>query len=87
MRKTKRILLPEDRRRIAELYVDGAAVAHIAETIGVSRCSVYRELGGGYTGETDRNGRPGYDPDLAQRNLRPRCCLKGRRVCADRQRG
>lgn len=45
MRKAKRILLLKDRRRIAELYVDGAAVVHIAETIGVSRYSVYRELG------------------------------------------
>ena len=72
MRKTKRILLLEDRRRIADLYASGVAVASIAEAIGVCRCSVYRELGRGYTGETDRNGRPGYDPDLAQKNLHPR---------------
>ena len=72
MRKTKRILLLKDRRQIAELYVDGAAVAYIAETIGVSRYSVYRELSRGYTGKTDSNGRPGYDPDLAQKNLHPR---------------
>jgi len=72
MRKEKRILLLEDRRRIAEMYADGEQVTDIAITIGVNRCTIYRELSRGYTGTMDRNGRPGYDHDLAQKNLHPR---------------
>ena len=72
MRKEKRILLLEDRRKIAEWYSEGKSVADIAREIDAARCTIYRELARGYTGENDCNGRPGYDPDLAQRNLHPR---------------
>ena len=58
-----------DRQKIAELYEQGMSVAEIAERIQYNRASVYDELKRGFTGEMDKNGRPEYSADLAQRKM------------------
>ena len=73
----------EDRKTIAAMYAAGAVAEEIAQKIGVSRSTVYTELKRGQDGVTlDKNFRPAYDPELAQRvtmkNIRR--CGKRRRV-------
>mgnify|MGYP003307618932 CR=1 FL=1 len=66
-KKYKRITL-DDRYIIEQKYLEGVSVAEIAEIIGVSQATVYRELARGYAGTTDKNGRPAYSVETAQVN-------------------
>ena len=59
----------ENRKKIEELYGQSMAVAEIAACVGFNRASVYDELKRGFTGEMDKNGRPEYSAELAQRKV------------------
>ena len=70
----------DDRKTIAVMYEDGARAADIAERIGVSRASIYTELRRGQDGVTlDKNFRPAYDPDLAQKRVQKGLRRRGRK--------
>lgn len=56
-----------DRERIEKEYNEGMSVRKIAEGMGRHFAGIYRELQHGYTGEMDKNGRPGYSAEIAQR--------------------
>lgn len=66
MAKKYKLITPEDRRAIEKAYFEGESVAVIADEIGASRASVYREIARGYTGDVDKNGRPAYSAAVAQ---------------------
>lgn len=66
MARKYKIITFEDRQAIEREYSDNAAPAEIAAVIGVSPSSIYREIARGYTGETDKNGRPAYSAETAQ---------------------
>ena len=52
----------------------------IAQKIGVSRTTVYTELKRGQDGVTlDKNFRPAYDPDLAQKRVQEGLRRRGRK--------
>lgn len=69
----------DDRKTIAVMYGNGARAADIAERIGVSRASIYTELRRGQDGVTlDKNFRPAYDPDLAQKRVQEGLRRRGR---------
>lgn len=57
----------DDRTTIERMYNEGARVEKIAKALGRNRATVYRELNKGFTGEMDKNGRPGYRADLGQK--------------------
>ena len=75
-------LTMSDRLKLSELYLAERRTFDIACALGVSMTTVYDELKRGYPGELDKNQRPAYDPELAQRvtmkNIRR--CGKRRRV-------
>ena len=50
-------------------YLDGQRVEFIAEKLNVHRATIYTELKRGYTGEMDRNGRPGYSATTGQQKI------------------
>ena len=57
----------EDRQKIAALYnAPGARVADIAEAIGVTDASLYRELAKGRTRELTEDMRQKYSAEQAQ---------------------
>lgn len=69
----------DDRKTIASLYEGGARVADIADRIGASRTAIYTELKRGQDGVTlDKNFRPAYDPDLAQKRVQEGLRRRGR---------
>lgn len=78
MEKKYKLITPEDRRTIERAYLDGAGVDKIAAEIGVSRASLYREIARGYTGGTDKNGRPAYAADVAQATATENMSRRGR---------
>ena len=78
MARKYKIITPEDRRTIEEVYSDGLAPVEIADKIGVSPSSIYRELARGYTGDTDENGRPAYSADVAQADVKQNMSRRGR---------
>lgn len=71
-RRYKRITY-EDRKQIAAYVSDGVSITTIAERLGVSRATLYRELarGGCEGGREMRVSRTAvsYDPDRAQRSI------------------
>lgn len=70
----------EDRKQIAAMYASGAIAADIAQKIGVSATTIYAELKRGQDGVTlDKNFRPAYDPDLAQKRVQENLRRRGRR--------
>lgn len=66
---TKKHLTLQDREKLEALYLDGHRVEHIAEKLNVHRATIYTELKRGYTGEMDRNGRPGYSATTGQQKI------------------
>lgn len=66
---TKKHLTLQDREKLEALYLDGQRVEQIAEKLSVHRATIYTELKRGYTGEMDRNGRPGYSATIGQRKI------------------
>jgi IS30 family transposase len=69
----------DDRRRIAGWYINGERACDIAARIGVHTATIYNELQRGGTGGLDRNQRPAYDPDIAQRTVQEGFKRRGRR--------
>lgn len=57
----------EDRHILEEMYDSGASVNAIAEKLGRHYATIYNELKKGYTGEMDKNGRPGYKAEISQK--------------------
>ena len=78
MARKYKIITLEDRRTIERVYCDGLAPVEIAAIIGVSPSSIYREIARGYTGETDKNGRPAYSADKAQADTTKSMSRRGR---------
>ena len=75
----KRIEYP-DRRAIAALYAAGAKAGQIAKEIGVAPRTIYAELKRGREGDKlDKNFRPSYDADLAQKRAQESLRRCGRR--------
>ena len=67
--RSYRQMIFADRQKIATLYENNERVETIAEALGYNRASVYDELKRGFTGEMDKNGRPEYSAELAQRKV------------------
>lgn len=73
-----------DRKQIAALYQTNARPADIAEKIGVTTATIYRELKRGETvGEDgapvlDRNRRRAYNPVIAQQTVQANFRRRGR---------
>ena len=62
----------------------GAIAADIARQIGVSATTIYAELKRGQEGVTlDKNFRPAYDPELAQKRVQENLRRRGRKKGAD----
>ena len=56
------------RKQLEAAYNRGDKIADIAAALFVHPATVYRDLTRGATGEMDKNGRPGYSAETAQRN-------------------
>ena len=69
----------DDRRLIAGWYLNGERACDIAARVGVHTATIYNELQRGKTGGLDRNQRPAYDPELAQRKIQEGFGRRGRR--------
>lgn len=67
------------RRTIETLYLEGHDPQQIAGHVGVARGTIYRELQRGATGETDKNLRPGYSAELAEKRLRANFRRRGKK--------
>ena len=82
-----------DRKQIAALYQTNARPADIAEKIGVTTATIYRELKRGETvGEDgapvlDRNRRRAYNPVVAQQTVQANFGRRGRTAADDLQGG
>ena len=82
-----------DRKQIAALYQTNARPADIAEKIGVTTATIYRELKRGETvGEDgapvlDRNRRRAYNPVVAQQKVQASFRRRGRTPADDMQGG
>ncbi len=57
----------EDRKKIEKMYSAGKTVQEIAVEMKRNRATIYNELRKGDTGEMDKNGRPGYSAEVAQK--------------------
>lgn len=74
----------QDRREIAAAYGRGERAADIAERLGVTTATVYRELKRGESTDEsgnvilDRNQRPAYNPVLAQQTVQENFKRRGR---------
>lgn len=77
-----RYITYEDRKRLAQLYANGASISAIALTLNVHISTVYRELAKGSTNELDQNGRIGYDAELAQKATQASLRQRGRKEAA-----
>lgn len=55
------------RKKFREEWESLERISEIARNHGVSKMSVYREAKRGETDEVLPNGRPGYDPEKAQK--------------------
>lgn len=78
MARKYKIITPGDRRTIERDYLGGAALDKIAAEVGVSVSSIYREIARGYTGDTDKNGRPAYSANVAQTATEEAMSRRGR---------
>lgn len=83
MRRYKYITF-QDRRTLAAAYERGERAADIAERLGVTVATVYRELKRGESTDgsgnviLDRNQRPAYSPVIAQRTVQASFKRRGR---------
>lgn len=76
---------PAERVKISEAWAKYATVREIAGMLGVAPKTIYQELKRGNDGGAlDKNQRPAYDPELAQRRFQANLRRRGRTVAADR---
>ena len=68
----------QDRKEISTRYLNGDRVADIADGLGVTMATVYRELKRGETGGLDRNLRKAYNPVLAQQRVQENFKRRGK---------
>ena len=68
----------QDRKEISARYLNGDRVADIADGLGVTTATVYRELKRGETGGLDRNLRKAYNPVLAQQRVQENFKRRGK---------
>lgn len=68
----------QDRKEISTRYLNGDRVADIADGLGVTTATVYRELKRGETGGLDRNLRKEYNPVLAQQRVQENFKRRGK---------
>ena len=59
----------EERKVLETRYNAGQSVPGIADAMGFSFSTIYKELKRGDTGAMDKNGRAGYSAALGQRRL------------------
>lgn len=82
-----------DRKQIAALYQTNARPADIAEKIGVTTATIYRELKRGETVGEDgapvinRNQRRAYNPVIAQQRVQENFRRRGRTTAESLQGG
>ena len=79
MAEKYKTLTLSDRLKIERAYLDGADAAEIAASLSSCLSTIYRELRRGYTGETDKNGRPAYSATEAQETTAQNIKRRGRR--------
>ena len=76
---SEKYISPAEREYIAKAWRNYASVAEIATHLGKSRKTIYAELRRGQDGEKlDRNQRPVYDPELAQRRFQANLRRRGK---------
>lgn len=54
-----------DREEIEKMYNENSSVADIAQALGYTMGTIYRELRRGYNGKVDHNGHLGYSAEVA----------------------
>ena len=59
----------EERKVLETRYNAGQSVPGIADAMGFSFSTIYKELKRGDTGKMDANGRAGYSAELGQQRL------------------
>lgn len=79
MKGTYRYLTFDDRKRIEQLWRDGATPKEIAEKLGVHFTTVYAELKRGNNGRTYEDYRSVYDATLAQKVFKDKLKKRGRK--------
>ena len=77
----------QDRKQISTRYLNGDRVADIADGLGVTAATVYRELKRGETGGLDRNQRREYNPVLAQQRVQASFKRRGKPAAVSSQGG
>ena len=76
-----------DRRKIAEWYLNGDRPCDMAERLGIHVSTIYNELRRGQTDELDKNQRPAYNPELAQRTVQANLRQRGRKAESAKREG
>ena len=77
----------QDRKQISTRYLNGDRVADIADGLGVTAATVYRELKRGATGGLDCNQRRAYSPVLAQQRVQESFKRRGKPAAGNLQGG
>ncbi len=67
------------RREIERLNADGVWPREIAQAVGVTTATIYRELKRGDTGRLNRHYRPEYNAEAAEQDAQARIRQRGRR--------
>lgn len=75
-----RYLTYEDRKTLESLYSAGTPLPEIADAVGTSLATIYRELERGSTGDLNAIGRFGYSAELAQRILQESLKRRGKKI-------
>ncbi len=70
------------RREIERLYAEDKAPSEIAEHVGVTTATIYRELHRGDTGELNKHYSPAYSAEIAEKTVRLSMRNRGRRKAA-----
>ena len=68
----------QDRKEISTRYLNGDRVADIADGLGVTTATVYRELKHRKTSGLNRNQRKAYNPVLAQQRVQENFKRRGK---------
>ena len=68
----------QDRKEISTRYLNGDRVADIADGLGVTTATVYRELKRGETGGLDRNLRKTFNTVLAHQRVQDNFTRRGK---------